>query len=170
MVEHLFKLPLPHVRVNVDICSAYFAMMLVSVLLAMAIARFQVAGAGMLMTSEIVSSPSNEEYGSSHDLLWESREVLAGAGFCEKSDVYSFGIVLWEIMREDGSLPYAGVSSKEVRWQQAEAIQLFVDNRAQMIPNDQGRLPEPVMYDFLDRNSLLVDSIVKMFQDFSGIL
>lgn len=48
------------------------------------------------------------------ELLWASREVLAGAGFSEKSDVYSFGIVLWEIMQTDGTLPYAGMAPKDV--------------------------------------------------------
>lgn len=56
-----------------------------------------------------------EERPADNSLLWESREVLAGAGFCEKSDVCSFGIVLWEIMQPDGSLPYAGLQPDQVR-------------------------------------------------------
>lgn len=62
----------------------------------------------------MVAFGTDAEYAFDDFLLWKSREVLAGAGFCDRSDVYSFGIILWEIMREDGSLPYAGLPPREV--------------------------------------------------------
>ena len=69
------------------------------------------------MTSEILScfNTDDEDEPSENDLLWASREVLAGGGFSEKSDVYSFGIVLWEIMQADGSLPYEGLPPSKVQ-------------------------------------------------------
>lgn len=67
------------------------------------------------MTRELVSYATDEGHATDNSLLWKAREVLAGAAFSDRSDVYSFGIVLWEIMQEDGFLPYAGLLPGEVR-------------------------------------------------------
>lgn len=79
------------------------------------------------MTRELVGYATEEEHASDSSLLWKAREVLAGAAFSDRSDVYSFGIVLWEIMQEDGSLPYAGLLPGEVRPRSTCSVYHIVD-------------------------------------------
>ncbi|CAN0087489.1 unnamed protein product, partial [Discosporangium mesarthrocarpum] len=79
--------------------------------------KAKVHGAGLQMTMEMIvhcRSDNQAEQASDEGVIWESRELLAGAGFSEKSDVYSFGIIMWEILQKDGALPYAGLLASEV--------------------------------------------------------